>query len=73
MMALAEAADRVTYAREDYHDFAHVGPGTLAGRYPRWARDAVAEAVGAELQAFAEGRPRTLWTRPPGLIATSGA
>ncbi|HWP29662.1 MAG TPA: aromatic ring-hydroxylating dioxygenase subunit alpha [Chloroflexota bacterium] len=26
-----------------------------------------------ELRAFAEGRPLTAWTRPPGLVATSGA
>ena len=26
-----------------------------------------------ELRAFAEGRPLKAWTRPPGLVATSGA
>ncbi len=62
---------------QDY--VAQVGQGRLVDRaQDRLGRSDVLVIIlrriwARELQALAEGRPLTAWTRPPGLIATSGA
>ncbi|HZS01919.1 MAG TPA: Rieske 2Fe-2S domain-containing protein [Chloroflexota bacterium] len=62
---------------QDY--VAQVGQGRLVDRaQDRLGRSDVLVILlrriwARELQALAEGRPLTVWSRPPGLVATSGA